>query len=72
MEVYNVRTMAQRSESDPKMREAWAIVLHDLDKIYSLAAGKNIPILLMIFPFTFQLNDPLMQLPQKNPLQSCA
>jgi len=40
-------------------------VLADLDRIYALAKERNIPIVLLIFPFTFQLVDDTYRVPQR-------
>jgi lysophospholipase L1-like esterase len=64
-EIYNVRKMAKSSRTDPVYIEAWKHVLSDLSEIYELANNENIPVLLIIFPYTFQLGHKELQIPQK-------
>jgi len=54
-EVYNVEYMSQHLHDDPRIERAWHIVLTDLEKIYRLCEKNNIPVILLIFPHTFQL-----------------
>lgn len=54
-EVYNVKYMIAHLQDDPKIKKAWDIVLSDLDKIYDLGKRENIKVVLLIFPYTFQL-----------------
>lgn len=64
-EIYNVKHMTLHSKNDPKIQEAWRIVLADLSKVYNFAKGNNVDLVLLIFPYTFQfLNDDL-KFPQK-------
>ncbi len=63
-ELYNVRSMVVGSRTMPRFIDAWKIVLDDLERIYSLAAAHHKPIVLLIFPFTMQLNNPAMREPQ--------
>jgi lysophospholipase L1-like esterase len=65
LEVYNVRTMAAESRTSPKMQEAWGIVLHEMDELYRVAAQHNVPVVLVIFPYTFQLADESLRTPEK-------
>ncbi|MDR4462053.1 MAG: GDSL-type esterase/lipase family protein [Nitrospirales bacterium] len=64
-EIYNVRKMAEFSRSDPVYIEAWKLILRDLSEMYDLARKEKIPIVLIIFPFTFQLGDDKLQEPQR-------
>ncbi len=65
LEVYNSRAMAADSRTDPKMQEAWRIVLQQMGELYAVAKGKNIPVVLVIFPYTFQLADESLRAPQE-------
>jgi lysophospholipase L1-like esterase len=65
LEVYNVRHMAEASREDPAMREAWRIILAQLDELYALAQAHQKPVLLVVFPFTFQLASPALRAPQQ-------
>lgn len=65
LELYNVREMAEKSRTDPRYQEAWTIALGDLEAIYALAKDKDVPLLLMAFPFTFQLADNSLRAPQE-------
>jgi len=65
LEVYNVRRMAEESRTDPRMIEAWRIVLGQLDEIDKLAREHDVPLLLVVFPFTFQLPDATLREPQR-------
>jgi lysophospholipase L1-like esterase len=64
-EKYNVRKMAEFSRTDPVYIEAWKQVLSDLSEMYDVASKENIPMVLIIFPFTFQLGDEKLQEPQR-------
>ncbi len=64
MELYNVREMAAKPRTDPRYQEPWKIVLDDLAQVYQLAAEHDKPIVLMIFPFSFQLIDEQRRMPQ--------
>ena len=64
-EIYNVRKMTEFSQTDPVYIEAWKHVLNDLSETYDLAGKEKIPIVLIIFPFTFQLGNEKLQEPQR-------
>jgi lysophospholipase L1-like esterase len=64
-EKYDVRKMAEFSRTDPVYIEAWKYVLSDLSEMYDLASKKKIPVVLIIFPFTFQLGEEKLQEPQR-------
>jgi lysophospholipase L1-like esterase len=58
-EIFNVHYMAANAD-DERIQNAWHKALEDLDAIAALAEQEDIPLLLMVFPFTFQfLNDDL-------------
>jgi lysophospholipase L1-like esterase len=56
-EVFDVKIMLQ-NEHDGRYRDQWNFVLNELIKIYSFCKSKNLPVILLIFPFTFQFNNP--------------
>lgn len=64
-EIYNVRRMAESSGSNPELAEAWRITLASLDSLYALAREHDKPIVLLVFPFTFQLLDESTRQPQR-------
>lgn len=55
-ELYDVKKMLQ-SQNDSTYQAQWQFTLNELEKIYSLCRGKNIKVLLLIFPYTFQFNN---------------
>jgi lysophospholipase L1-like esterase len=65
LEIYNVRRMAELSSSDPKIQEAWRITLAHLEAVYDLARESGKPVVLVVFPFTFQLSDESSREPQR-------
>ncbi|MEM6989144.1 MAG: SGNH/GDSL hydrolase family protein [Myxococcota bacterium] len=65
LELYNVREMSAKSRTDPRYQEAWKIALGDLERVYALAEQEKLPVLLLIFPFTFQLADESLRAPQE-------
>lgn len=64
-EIYNVRRMTEESHSSPQMQEAWRVILHQLGEIYAIAAQRNLPVVLVVFPYTFQLTDAKLRAPQE-------
>ena len=56
-ESFNVSNMAKLGVDAPEFAAGWDHVLTGLDGIYGLAKERNIPAVLMIFPFDFQLLD---------------
>ena len=64
LEVYNVRAMAAESRTSPKMQEAWRILLKDMSELYGVSAKARVPVVLVIFPYTFQLADEGLRIPQ--------
>jgi len=65
LEIYNTRQMALESRTNPRYQEAWTIVLAEMDELYAVAKGNDLPVVLLIFPFTYQLNDPATRAPQE-------
>ena len=49
----------------PRNARAWDMVLSYLGKIHEVATSNHIPLVLMIFPDTFQLMDKGYQIPQQ-------
>ena len=41
----------------PDLQRAWKITLQNLGKIFDYAKARNIPVILVVFPFTFQFDD---------------
>lgn len=64
-EMFSVKEISQTSFGDSKFSENWRIVLSDLDKLYAAAKERNIRIVLLIFPYTFQLANAKFQEPQR-------
>ena len=64
-ELFNVKKMARLPADDPKYAEPWEVVLTNLEKMYTIADSSEIPIVLMIFPFEFQLLDAELRTPQR-------
>ncbi len=64
-EIFNTRTMAKDSKTDPKFQEGWRIVLEEMGKLYDVAKANELPVVLLIFPYTYQLADPGLRLPQE-------
>lgn len=44
---------------DESLRQAWAMTFENLGGIFAVAAERRIPAALVVFPFAFQLEDPL-------------
>lgn len=65
LEVFNAQAMALESRTNPEYQEGWKIVLAEMSKLYGVAKDNELPIVLMIFPYTFQLNDPATLAPQE-------
>jgi hypothetical protein len=53
-QLMSVREFAT-SRGDPEVEKAYAYVLQDLEGMYKIARDEQVPIVLVIFPFTFQL-----------------
>lgn len=56
VEIYDVKKMLKNPNA-PNYRKQWNLILNELQNFYSLCKTKNIPIILIIFPFTFQFED---------------
>ena len=42
----------------PQARKAWDITLRELDDIFEYCQARGVPVLLVVFPFVFQFDDP--------------
>lgn len=56
---------AATSPTDPEVARAFEFVLQDLAWMYETARAEEVPIVLMIFPFTFQLQGDAARAPQR-------
>jgi hypothetical protein len=56
-EAADVRRLA-RDPDAPAWRRAWSITTGNLDRIFALAASREIESMLVIFPYAFQLDAP--------------
>lgn len=55
-ESLSVESMA-RNPNRPNIERAWDITLENVGKIFDYCEERDIPVLLVIFPFTFQFDD---------------
>ena len=62
---YNVRAMVEAPTETGPFAGGWALVRESLESIYSMGREQNIKIILLIFPFTFQLFEESLQYPQR-------
>jgi len=67
--IYNVKNMVSEAVDEKLLLENWNVVLSSLGQIYDLAKEKNIPVVLLIFPHTFQLMNKSFQRPQQKLLE---
>ncbi len=66
MEVEKLAT----DDPSPAILDAWEQVERELDEIHALAAQHNLPLLIAIFPYRFQMEDPpALRQPQDRLLQ---
>lgn len=65
LEIYNTREMALQSRTNPRYQEGWTIVLAELSTLYAVAKSNELPVVLLVFPYTYQLNDPATRVPQE-------
>ena len=63
-ELYDVKKML-REQCDSTYQAQWNFTLKELNKIYSVCKMKDIPVILLIFPFTFQINNSDIQWAQE-------
>ncbi|HPN37358.1 MAG TPA: SGNH/GDSL hydrolase family protein [Melioribacteraceae bacterium] len=64
LEIYDVKKMLN-NPMDKVYIYQWGIILKELQNIFDLCRAKNIPVILIIFPFTFQFEDNSMLWAQK-------
>lgn len=64
-ELARVRSVSTAGIDDPEWREPWKWVLTDLEEMYAVSESAGVPIVLLIFPFTFQLLDEGAREPQR-------
>ena len=64
-QTYDVRRMAAADTSDATFQTGWRQVLLDLEKMYALAREHDLPVVLVIHPYTFQFHQEDLQVPQR-------
>ncbi|MBT4980787.1 MAG: hypothetical protein HOL51_13810 [Gemmatimonadetes bacterium] len=64
-QVYNVLEMVNSSPEDKRFKAGWKLVFENLQAIYQLAREQDIEVVLLIYPFTFQLFAEELQHPQR-------
>lgn len=64
-EVYNVRSMVEGMNRDSAYIQAWDAALADLAEIYRMAEAVDVPVVLLITPYVFQLLDAESREPQR-------
>jgi len=64
-ELDNVRSVSTSPADDPRWAPAWHWVERDLGEMAELAREADVPLVLLIFPFTFQLFDAEARGPQQ-------
>jgi lysophospholipase L1-like esterase/cytochrome c oxidase subunit IV len=62
---YNVFNMVQHCADNPKIVEGWKISLGALEEIYRFCRERDLPIVLLIFPYTFQFGYDEYKEPQR-------
>ncbi|MCP4608360.1 MAG: hypothetical protein GY845_06565 [Planctomycetes bacterium] len=68
-EVVNVRSLVFRPD-DPDVNKAWNITLENVGKIFDFCKDHRLPVILVVFPFTFQFdNVDAMSVPQRRIIQ---
>ncbi|MCH9688924.1 MAG: hypothetical protein K0V04_46250 [Deltaproteobacteria bacterium] len=65
LEIFNTHKMALESRTNPEFQEGWKIVLDEMTKLYDVAKANELPVVLLIFPYTYQLSDPNALAPQE-------
>jgi lysophospholipase L1-like esterase len=63
-EALEVETL-MREPDQANVKDAWDIALADLQKIVDLCRSSQIRVLVVVFPFTSQLDDPTLGAPQR-------
>lgn len=64
-ETYSVQRVAAADRADAELAVAWERTLRELDAFYDLAAAHGLPVLVLIFPYDFQLGHDELQEPQR-------
>jgi len=64
-ELYDVRRMAENTFRDEGVMQAWGYVTDELERIYASAKERDVPVVLLVFPFTFQLESDAPRKPQQ-------
>lgn len=64
-EVASLEKMASIPVDSPETKEGWKLVFNSLREIATIATKQKIPVLLVIFPHTFQINEKKYQYPQR-------
>ena len=64
-EIYDTKKAAESTRNDPTFSKSWDVTLSYLDKIYDLTTERNIRVLLVIAPHTYQMIDDRFTQPQK-------
>lgn len=64
-ELADVLHMASSTTSDPKIARAFGHIFDDLSAMYATARAHDVPAVLLLFPYTFQLLDAEARAPQQ-------
>lgn len=61
---YAETVVAAAQRDDPRIAQGWDLVLRSLSSIYDIAQENEIPVVLLVFPDTCQLDAEMAKLPQ--------
>ena len=64
-EIYSVRNMAEAADSDERFAAAWEATLSDLEAMYDIAEEEDLSVILLVFPFSLQIDNEPAQGPQR-------
>lgn len=64
-QVYKVRAMVEAPIGDKRFSTGWKRVLENLAAIYRLAQQQDLTVVLLVYPYTFQLFNEHLQTPQR-------
>ena len=70
-ESLNPSSIAGLKREDPRAKRGWDLTLGSLDRITATTRERNIPFLMLIFPFDFQFFDESRKEPQRILLNYC-
>lgn len=56
VENFNIRYLIENPD-DPQIKNAWKMTLANLDKIATFSREQGIPLIIVLFPFSFQLDS---------------